>query len=151
MDPRVINPFLKATSEVTRQLLCLDITYRKPYIKKTPFISKGILVIIGLVGAVKGKMMLSLSKENATKIAQIMMYELTEENEELLQSAMGEYSNILIGNTSRNMSENGIDVIITSPTILEGDQIKINQKDSVISIPALIGEDIEIEFFLSVE
>lgn len=151
MDPRVINPFLKATSEVTRQLLSLDITYRKPYIKKTPFISKGILVIIGLVGAVKGKMMLSLSKENATKIAQIMMYELTEENEALLQSAMGEYSNILIGNTSRNMSENGIDVIITSPTILEGDQIKINQKESVISIPALIGEDIEIEFFLSVE
>jgi len=151
MDPRVINPFLKATSEVTRQVLCLDINFRKPYIKKTPFVSKGILVIIGLVGAVKGKMMLSLSKENAFKIAQIMMYELTDEDESLLQSAIGEYSNILIGNTSRNMSENGIDVIITSPTILEGNQIKINQKESVISIPAVIGTDIEIEFFLSVE
>ncbi len=109
------------------------------------------MVIIGLVGVVKGKMMLCLSKESAVKIARIMMYELTEEDESLLQSAIGEYSNILIGNTSRNMSENGIDVTIASPTILEGDQIKINQKESVISIPAIIGEDIEIEFFLSVE
>lgn len=151
MDPRVINPFLKAASEVTRQILNLNITYRQPYIKKTPFVSQGILVIIGLVGGVKGKMMISLSRTKAKKIAEIMMYDLSEENESLLQSAIGEYSNILIGNTSRNMSEEGIDVIITSPTILEGDQIKINQKEPVISVPAIIGEDIEIEFFLSVE
>lgn len=151
MDPRVVDPFLKAASEVTRQILCLDIKYLQPYIKKTPFISQGILVIIGLVGAIKGKMMISLSKKDAVKVATIMMYELTEENDSLLQSALAEYSNILIGNTTKNMSENGFDVIITSPTILEGDQIKINQKESVISIPAIIGEDIEIEFFLSLE
>lgn len=151
MDPRIVNPFLQAAREVTAQVLGRDIFYQKPYMKKTPFISSGILVIIGMVGAVKGKIMVSVSYQDWERIAEIMMQHLDGDSREFGESAIAEFGNMLAGTTSKYLAEGEIDMIITNPTVLEGEKIKVSQQEEPIAIPAIIGNDLEIMFYISLE
>lgn len=151
MDVRYVNPFLKASSEVIKQVLNQDIKFDRPYVKKTPFLAEELLVIIGIVGSVKGKLMLSVKKDDTTRIASAMMGGMELEYGEITKSAIGELCNMIMGNASRIMGAENIDINITSPTILEAQNLTISQKEEVVCIPGVIGEIAKIEFNLSFE
>lgn len=75
-------------------------------------------VLIGIVGDIKGKLMLAGSLEVFGAIGE-SMFDMALEGE-MLTSFSGELGNMLAGRLSTTIVEKGINTDITSPTIMEG-------------------------------
>ena len=74
--------------------------------------------------------------EGAKKIASTMMMGMpVDELDEMAKSALSELSNMLTANASINFSNDGINVDISVPTMMFGEEIEVNlQKDNIICI-----------------
>lgn len=75
-------------------------------------------VLIGIIGDVKGKLILSGDLATFSSIGNAM-YGMPLEGEMLL-SFSGELGNMIAGGLSANIASEGVDINITSPTIMQG-------------------------------
>ncbi|WP_164670246.1 chemotaxis protein CheX [Virgibacillus doumboii] len=92
-------------------------TREKPQLLKSDFhIDYGVL--IGITGDVKGKLVLSGNPTTFSKIGEVM-YGIPLEGEMLI-SFSGELGNMIAGGLSTNIVEKGININITSPTMMQG-------------------------------
>lgn len=76
-------------------------------------------VLIGITGDVKGKLVLSGDLDVFQGIGE-MMYGMALEGD-MLTSFSGELGNMLAGRIATTISDKGINIDITSPTIIQGD------------------------------
>lgn len=94
------------------------------------------IIMIGVVGEIRGQVCLELSIENAGKIASTMMGGTTVvEMNEIATSAIAELGNMIMGKACTIFSKNKTKIDITPPTILTGDKINISNKTATIVIP----------------
>ena len=136
MKAEYINPFIEAAQEVLKTLLETDTKLGKIYLKSSPFSVCDMIIMIGVVGKIRGQVCLELTFETAGKIASAMMGGMTVvEMDEIATSAIAELGNMIMGNTCTIFSKNKINIDITPPTILTGDKIKISNKAATIGIP----------------
>lgn len=136
MKAEYINPFIEAAQEVLKTLLGTDTKLGKIYLKSSPFSVCDMIIMIGVVGKIRGQVCLELTFETAGKIASAMMGGMTVvEMDEIATSAIAELGNMIMGNTCTIFSKNKINIDITPPTILTGDKIKISNKVATIGIP----------------
>ena len=106
------------------------ITYEDEYPQDQEFTSKGITIIIGIIGEFPGRMLMDISKETAHKlIAAILRKEPQDHNEILL--ALGELANIISGNASSslNRKNKALGLRVAPPSILHGDEVVISPPD----------------------
>jgi len=91
---------------------------------------------LGIVGDKKGNVVYSIDMDGAKKIASTMMMGMpVEELDDMSKSALSELSNMLTANASINFSNDGINVDISVPTMMYGEEIEINlQKDNIVCI-----------------
>ena len=90
MDVKYLNPIFAAIKDVITQVLGSQPHFEKPSLKKSPFTSDELLVIIGITGEMKGKTIINLNKESCVQIASRMMGGMKVEFNELSKSAIGE-------------------------------------------------------------
>ena len=136
MDVRLINPFIGAVTGLMPQIGFSNITRKGISLKEKKFMVSGVVLTLGIVGDKKGNVVYSIDMDGAKKIASTMMMGMpVEELDDMSKSALSELSNMLTANASINFSNDGINVDISVPTMMYGEEIEINlQKDNIVCI-----------------
>ncbi|MHB9940158.1 chemotaxis protein CheX [Clostridium sporogenes] len=151
MDAKYINPFIDSFYNILPQIGFSNVT-RKDVTVKNNVESLGILINLGIVGDIKGNIVYNIEGENGKKIASKMMMGLpVEELNEMAQSALSELSNMLTANASINFSNIGVNVNISTPTLMYGQDIKIKlNTDKILNIK-IVADDIPIDVNVAFE
>ena len=101
MNVEYINPFTQATFDVLTMFGTFDPKLGKPFVKDDALISVGVVVVVGIIGEVKGQVAYSFSEETAKMIASTMMMGMPVDTfDEMAKSAVSELSNMISGNAS---------------------------------------------------
>ena len=153
MNIEYINPFIEASQTVLMQIASLDAKLGKVYLKTSPYRSEDIIIMVGLTGKLRGQAILSLSRGLGMKIASCMMMGMpVTEFDEISKSAISEMTNMIMGNAATLLYNRGINIDITPPSLLMGENMQITpSKMKTICIPLMIGEDDKIELDISTE
>ncbi|MBD5642910.1 chemotaxis protein CheX [Clostridium botulinum] len=151
MDAKYINPFIDSFYNVLPQIGFSNVI-REDVAIKNNVESLGILINLGIVGDIKGNIVYNIQGENGKKIAsKMMMGLLVEELNEMAQSALSELSNMLTANASINFSNIGVNVNISTPTLMYGQDIKIKlNTDKILNIK-IVADDIPIDVNIAFE
>ncbi|EDU37047.1 chemotaxis protein CheX [Clostridium sporogenes] len=151
MDAKYINPFIDSFYNILPQIGFSNVT-REDVTVKNSVESLGILINLGIVGDIKGNIVYNIEGENGKKIASKMMMGLpVEKLNEMAQSALSELSNMLTANASINFSNIGVNVNISTPTLMYGQDIKIKlNTDKILNIK-IVADDIPIDVNVAFE
>lgn len=139
MDVKYINPFLDSVLNVMPQLGITDIKKGKLSVKGKLINSPGVLINVGIVGDLRGNVIYGIDMECAKKIASTMMMGMpVNELNEMAQSAISELTNMLTANASIGLSDQGITIDISTPTLMYGDFTATASSDKVICVELLV-------------
>lgn len=151
MKVEYINPFIKASKDILTQMTQIEYQVGKPTLKSPPCNANNIVILIGITGDIKGQAMLSLDKSVALSIVSSMMggMELTE-LDNISKSALSELGNMILGNSATLLSNDGVKIDITPPTLMIGDNLSISSDEmKVVSVPLEAnGAKIELNIFV---
>lgn len=139
MKVEYINPFIEAAQSVLQTLLNTEARMDKIYLKESPHSVEDMIIMIGVVGGIRGQVCLEMSFNTAEKIVSVMMQGITAtEMDEVGKSAIAELGNMIMGNACTIFSNSKLNIDITPPAILTGDKIRISNKIATIVIPLTI-------------
>ena len=153
MNIEYINPFIEASQTVLKQITQLDAKLGKVYLKNSPYDSEDILIMVGLTGNMRGQAIFSINKAFALKIASIMMMGMpVNEFDEMSKSALSELANMIMGNAATILYNRGIDIDITPPSLLVGENMQITTgKMKTVCIPLEFNQNEKIDLDISTE
>ncbi|GAK42565.1 chemotaxis protein CheX [Paenibacillus urinalis] len=149
MKAEVINPFLESARLVFEQLIQISPSAGKLGIKQVEFLEDHIWILIGMTGQLNGKVVFGIQEQVALRIVSAMMggYVISE-MDEMGQSAISELGNMISGNASTILYNQGIAVDITPPQVTKSSHPAMDAVTQALSIPLVmdgIGElDIQV-------
>lgn len=141
---KMITTLLNGTNTALKQIVPIEHTKSKPILLKDA-IDVQFGVLIGIVGDLKGKLVLAGDLKVFGKIGENMFG--MEVTDEMLASFSGEFGNMLAGNISTNIADEGLAIDITSPSIIEG-QAKISGFMLAIQTKVSFAEVGDIDIYL---
>lgn len=152
MDVKYINPFLDAFLSVMPQLGFSEVKKQSLVLKEKNIKSNGVMVILGIVGDVKGNVVYSLDVDSAKKIASVMMMGFpVNDFDDMAQSAVSELTNMLTATASMNFANIGTSINISTPTLMFGEDFEMKMNiDKIISV-SLTVNNIPIEINIGLE
>ncbi|WP_055667239.1 chemotaxis protein CheX [Desnuesiella massiliensis] len=152
MDVKYINPFLDAFLSVMPQLGFSEVKKQSLVLKEKNIRSNGVMVILGIVGDVKGNVVYSLDVDSAKKIASVMMMGFpVNDFDDMAQSAVSELTNMLTATASMNFANIGTNINISTPTLMFGEDFEMKMNiDKIISV-SLTVNNIPIEINIGLE
>lgn len=152
MDVKYINPFIQAFTNVIPQLGFNTVKKNKLSVKNQELLSSGVIIIVGLVGDIKGNVAYCVSMDNAKKIASSMMMGMPiSEFDEMAQSALSELANMLTANAATVFAELEVSIDISTPTLLHGENISIKMNSNKVLCVEFLVDDIPIEINIAFE
>lgn len=153
MNVEYINPFIEASQSVLMMMTGNKPELGQVYIRKSPFQSDNIAVIVGLTGKIRGQVVLSFSHKSALAVVSGMMGGMTVTVlDEISKSAISELANMIMGNTATLLASRGVGIEITPPSLLMGEKLLITPANmKTICIPLKIGGDNLIDIDVSLE
>lgn len=144
MRAEYINPLIVSLVNICRDMTGTEIQKANPHIRSNPLSINEVAIMIGITGDLKGQLMLSFKEETAKRIvSKMMMGTPVLELDELSKSAISELGNMIAGNYATGLSGYGLQVDITTPTVIKGNNIEIslfNKKQLSIPFISDIGE-----------
>ncbi len=151
MNVDYINPFIEASQSVLMMMTGNKPELGQVYIRKSPFKSDNVAVIVGLTGKIRGQVILSFSQKSALAVASAMMGGMTVSVlDEISKSAISELANMIMGNTATLLASRGIGIEITPPSLLMGEKLLITPANmKTICIPFRIGGENSIDIDVS--
>lgn len=149
MKAEYINPFLESARIVIEQVIQIRPSTGQLGIKDVKFVENYVWIQIGMSGQMKGDIVFGLSEDVALKIISAMMGGFTiSEIDEIGSSAISELGNMISGNASTMLYNQGVKVDITPPRVLRSAQAAGFVAQKALTIPLLmegIGElDIQV-------
>jgi len=153
INVELINPFIQGTQSILRDVCHEESKLGKIYLKKSPYASNSIAIIIGVTGDIKGQIIFSMGIDTACSIASKMMMGMpVPELDEMAKSAIAELTNMILGNTATLFYNNGVSVDITPPSLLMGDNIQISTtKMQTICIPLQLDSGATFEIDVAIQ
>lgn len=151
MKEDYINPLLIASSKIIKILLQEDIKLGKLSLLDNHILNNSLAILMWMSGEFEGRFLFAIKRNVALYIANIMTGEQASELNNMSKSAIAEMSTMILGRMGIIYSERGIDVKISYPTLVEGDNIIISplnqKKQSIINIPLIMshGKNIDIK------
>jgi chemotaxis protein CheX len=141
MDVNYINPILSSFANVMPQLGLPSVEKRGISLKGRFIESPGVVIIVGIIGDIKGNVIYSLSLKDARRIASTMMMGMpVNEFDELAQSAISELTNMLTANVATNFSKDDININISTPTLIHGKFTANASSDKVVCVEMGLGD-----------
>lgn len=145
----MINPFLESARIVIEQVAYIRPTTGQLGIKDMKFVDKYVWIQIGMTGQMTGDIVFGLHEEVALKMVSAMMGGFTiTQMDEMSQSAISELGNMISGNASTMLFNQGVKVDITPPKIIQSAQAAGFTAKKALTIPLImdgIGElDIQV-------
>lgn len=152
MDVKLVNPFVEAFVNVMPMLGFQDIKKGNLSLKGKELNSNGVLIIVGIVGAVRGNVVYSFSMEDAKKIASTMMMGMpVAELDDMSKSALSELTNMLTANAATSFSAMDMLIDISTPTLLHGTNVSVKMSSEQVLCIQLIADNIPIDVNISFE
>lgn len=141
MKAQVINPFLESAQLVLHQLINVSPTRGDLAIKDVEFAHQYIWIKVGMKGSLSGDIVFGLHESVALKIISAMMggMEIVQ-IDELGKSAISELSNMISGNASTLLYNQGVTVDISPPVVLEESHSQQYKQKQAIVIPLKLGD-----------
>lgn len=140
MDVRYINPFIVAVQNVFATMIELPFKLEKPGIKKDRSPDFEISGIIGLSGSVAGCVVISLKERLALQLASSLMQATFDTFDEDVIDAIGEITNMVVGNAKSHFPEDGCTISV--PSIVAGrHKVSFPSTVPIINIPCKIGSE----------
>lgn len=141
MKAEYINPFLESASIVLEQVANVKPMTGELGVKDVKFVEGYIWIQIGMSGQMTGDVVFGLHEQVALKLVSAMMggFVLTE-MDEMGQSAISELGNMISGNASTILYNNGVHVDITPPKLLEAAAIAGFPAKKALTIPLIMEE-----------
>ena len=135
MKVKYVNPFLKASVNLFKEYLGLELKSLKPYLVKDPQNLEEVSAIIGLAGETVGAVVLSFSRETAIKIISKFAGRAYQGLGSEVLDGVGELINIIAGNAKQDLLEFRIEISL--PGVITGNQYKIHWPEGipVVAIP----------------
>lgn len=135
MDVNYINPILSSFSNVMPQLGLANVEKKNISLKGRFIESPGVVIIVGIIGDIKGNVIYGLSLDDAKRIASIMMMGMpVNDFDELAQSAISELTNMITANVATNFSKENININISTPTLVHGKFTANASSDKVVCV-----------------
>lgn len=152
LDVKHINPFLQSSISVIETTTQVKLAVGKPTIAKLEFPNDTFILQVGVTGVLKGQVLLVMNDENAKQMASRMMMGMTvNELDEMACSALGELSNMIMGNAATLFSAQEIFMDITPPITLHGTNLRLQIDVQALKIPMLEGAEEKIAIYLCVK
>lgn len=152
MDVKHVNPFIESFAAVMPQLGFTNIQKGSLSAKGQEIICSGVIIIVGIVGAVKGNVVYCIAEDEARKIASTMMMGVPiNELDEMSKSALSELTNMLTANAATSFSNIGISIDISTPTLLFGENITVKMSSKQVLCIQLLADQIPIDINVAFE
>lgn len=150
MRAEYINSFYKATQDVFKLMLDLDVERDKIDVVEGMISSSDANVILGVTGDLKGSILFSFTKPMTLDMVKIMSGMEMKNIDNFVSSALGEVANIIGGNAATNLTSYDYFCDIVPPQIIIGDYQSIsmaNEKSLLLCLSTDIG-NFDINIFL---
>jgi len=131
IDISLVNPFLGAAFDVFKQLFDCELKKGPISLKENPTASYEVAIVIGISGnRHTGVVVYSIKNYSAKKIVQKLDPDADTSVESVAFSdALGELANIISGNAMAAFSKQGLNLSITTPSVIVGDAFEIHLLD----------------------
>ena len=135
----LINPFIKSTSSVFEQMLAQNVSREKPYLRGEFAPLFDVTGIIGLSGRAFGTVAVSMSRETALAMTEILLQERPDELNAVVADAVGEVTNMIAGAAKAQMDS--LQIMLGLPTVIigRGSCIAFPSRTQPICIPFTSG------------
>ncbi|MDD1781550.1 chemotaxis protein CheX [Enterovibrio sp. ZSDZ35] len=129
MRAEFVNPFLSSLVNVLTTMAQLEITPKKPQIKKTEVAKGDVSGLIGMVGAqTKGSFSVTFEEDLALEIMSRMLGERPATIDADVTDMVGEITNMVTGGAKRILAEKGFDFDMATPIVVSGREHTITHK-----------------------
>lgn len=143
-----VTSVLNGTVVAMRTVIPLDIQRGAPRLIKNSLMQTEMSVLVGVVGELAGRLVFEASRTTFAKLAEHMFGASIDG--EMLESFVGELGNMIAGNTARELSNEGVKINISPPTVLIG-PTKISGFDQGILLPVDLGMAGEFRVLIVIE
>ncbi|MBT2761837.1 chemotaxis protein CheX [Paenibacillus sp. ISL-20] len=136
MKAEVINPFLESARHVIEQVIQVSPSTGNLGVKEIGYLENHIWIQIGMTGQMNGDIVFGIQEQVALQMVSVMMggYVITE-MDEMGQSAISELGNMISGNASTILSNQGVSVDITPPKVMKSDSTSSLIRKKALCIP----------------
>jgi len=133
-----VEPFVEVTINTFKEFVGIDVTPRHPhFLDPDVAFEWDISAVIGLSGAVKGAVIISMKSDLAIKLTELLTDDNHSEIDADVVDAIGEINNIIAGNIKPKVP-NGDKIVISIPTIIKGKEHSIawpSKQTRILCIP----------------
>ena len=151
LDVKHINPFIQSSVSVIEMTTQTKLDVGKPGLSTMEFHDNIFILQVGVTGVLKGQVLLAMNEENAKIMASKMMMGMpVEKLDDMASSALGELSNMIMGNTATLFASLGIAMDITPPISLFGDNLRLQIDIPALKIPLIQNGEEKIGIYLCV-
>jgi DNA-binding NarL/FixJ family response regulator len=101
--------------------------------------SRGVSIVLGIIGKYSGRMILDMSFETASKLSNTLLKRTPKSNEEML-NVMGEVANMYAGNACSMINKKNklFGLRVAPPTIFHGESINISKGELETSFSTIV-------------
>ena len=148
MDDKYIDPFLNSIFNILPQLGIANIEKSNIFVKDNKIVSPGLIIIVGILGDIKGNVIYGTSIECAKKIAEkMMMGMIVDDFNELAKSAISELANMVTANAATNFFNDNMTIDISTPTLIYGDFTANASTEQVLCVELLVDK---LPFYINI-
>ena len=130
-----VQTILNGTIHALKTILPMNIDVKSPSISSEPYIQQQMGVLIGIVGDLKGRIIIDATPETFGGIGSAMFGMPLEG--EMLESFTGEFGNMIAGNLCTHAGQHDLKLDITPPTVMVGNT-KLYGFHKAFRLPAII-------------
>lgn len=132
MKAEFINPFIESTLVVFKTMLRLDPEKEGIYLKEGDKPTYDVSGVIGLAGDIVGSVVISFPEELVLLMVENFIGEAKETVDDEVIDAVGEFVNIIAGNTKKHFVEKeNLRFKISIPSVIVGKNHKINMPSNI--------------------
>ncbi|QUG41464.1 chemotaxis protein CheX [Psychrobacillus sp. INOP01] len=113
-----IQTILNGTIQSLKSVIPIAMDIKSPSLMVQPFEQKEMGVLIGIIGDIKGRIIIDSTADSFSAIG-ATMFGMPLEGE-MLESFTGELGNMVAGNICTSVAANGVEIDITPPTVIVG-------------------------------
>jgi chemotaxis protein CheX len=146
MKAEYINPFLESAGIVLEQLINVRPVPGRLAIKEVKFAEEHVWIQIGMSGQMQGDIVFGIHEQVALKIVSAMMGGfLVTQMDDMARSAISELGNMISGNASTILSNQGIRIDITPPRLIHSKEEAEFGDKKALTIPIQLEQIGELE------
>lgn len=143
-----IQTILNGTIQSLKSVIPITMDIKSPSLMVQPFVQKEMGVLIGIIGDVKGRIIIDSTSDCFSAIG-ATMFGMPLEGE-MLESFTGELGNMIAGNICTSVAGNGVEIDITPPTVIVG-TTRLYGFQHAFKLPVVIDNIGEMTIILTID